>query len=344
MAKTKIISTIGPASRTETVIRKMVLLGMDVVRCNFSHASHAELTAVVKTVRLVNKKYRRRIRILGDLEGHRVRIGRLEGRKPIELRRRKTVWLTQEAVLGKGVNIPFDYRGSLKCIKKDQLIYIDDGRICLKVKAIEKKRVKTEVVVGGLLEQRKGVNIPEARLEFPRISKKDIHDIEFIVAQRFDYIAQSFVRTKRDVMEVAKLIRPRLPECKIISKIENAEGIRNIKEIIEVSDGIMIARGDMGISVPIYTIPIIQKDIIKKCNARKKFVITATQMLEHMVTNRIPTRAEVTDIANAILDGTDFVMLSAETAKGKYPVEAVKIMNQIINFTEQSSLYKKQKM
>ncbi|MFH1656123.1 MAG: pyruvate kinase [Candidatus Omnitrophota bacterium] len=340
MAKTKIICTLGPASSSETIIRKMVLLGMDVVRLNFSHASHIECKARINTVLKINKKYHRHIRILGDLEGNRVRIGRLEAKRPIQLIKRKTIWLTQDDVMGRNNIISFDYRGSLKAIKKDQFIYIDDGRIALKVRGVEKKRLKAEVVVGGLLEQRKGVNIPQARLEFPSITEKDKMDINFVISQKLDYVAQSFVRASKDVLKLRRLIKPRLPECKIISKIENPEGIKNIDEIIDVSDGIMIARGDMGISVPIYEIPIIQKRIIRKCNKKKKFVITATQMLEHMVQYRIPTRAEVTDIANAILDGTDFVMLSAETAKGKYPVEATKIMSQIINFTEKSALLK----
>ena len=341
MAKTKIICTLGPASNSETVIRKLTLLGMDVVRCNFSHGTHKTHSSAVKIVRTVNNKYRRHIRILGDLAGHRVRIGRLWKNKPIYLKKRKIIYLSQRNIIDKDNIIPFDYSGNLKVFKKDHLIFIDDGRICLKVKGVEKYRLKTEVVVGGLLESKKGINVPEAKLEFPKISKKDKKDINFIVEQKFDFIAQSFVRTKKDVLEVRKIIANRLPDCKIISKIENSEGIKNIDEILDVSDGIMIARGDMGISVPIYKIPIIQKQIIKKCNKRKKFVITATQMLEHMVENRIPTRAEVTDIANAILDGTDFVMLSGETAKGKYPVLAAGIMSKIVNFTEGSSLYKK---
>ena len=339
MAKTKIICTLGPTADTETIIRKMVLLGMDVVRLNFSHSSHADSSRRIKIVRRINKKYRRHIRILGDLEGNRIRIGRLKDRKSIQLTKRKKLYLTQEDIIGEGNLIPFDYRGDLNRIKTGQFIYIDDGRISLKVKKVQKKRLEAEVVIGGALEQRKGVNIPGACLEFPLITEKDKRDIDFAASCGLDYIAQSFVRTKQDVLELKRLIRPKLTSCKIISKIENSEGIRNIDEILDVSDGIMIARGDMGISVPIYQIPIIQKEIIKKCNKAKRFVITATQMLENMVQNRMPTRAEVTDIANAILDGTDFVMLSAETAKGRFPVEATKIMSEIINFTEKSELY-----
>lgn len=335
MARTKIICTLGPASSRETVIRKMMLAGMDVGRLNFSHGSHAEHKARLDIVRHLNKRYRRHIRILQDLEGHRIRLGRLKDGKPIALKKRQILWLIQDRdYIGKGDTASFDYMGSLKDVKAGQSIYIDDGRIALKVTGVENKKLKTEVVTDGFLAERKGINIPGGHLEFDGLSAKDREDIEFGIAHKVDYIAQSFVRDKKDVTDVRRLIKNRLPECRLISKIENRDGIRNIDRIIDASDGIMIARGDMGISIPVYEIPMVQKEIIKKCNKRKKFVITATQMLEHMVDNIMPTRAEVTDVANAILDGTDFVMLSAETASGRYPVEAVKMMNQIINFTE----------
>ena len=198
--------------------------------------------------------------------------------------------------------------------------------------------LRLKVMVGGLLKENKGVNIPGARLRFPAIAEEDKIDIQFGIENKLDYIAQSFVRNKKDILMVNSLVKRQLPDCLIIAKIECQEAIRNIDEIIQVSDGIMIARGDMGISVPIYEIPIIQKQIIKKANQAKKPVITATQMLESMTENLIPTRAEVTDVANAILDGTDFVMLSAETAVGRYPAEAVEMMNQIIKFTEDARL------
>ncbi len=338
MAKTKIICTLGPASGTETIIRKMVLLGMDVARLNFSHGSHEEHKARLDIVRTINKKYRRHIRILQDLEGHRIRIGRLKSGAPITLKKKQMLWLLQDRdYIGGGDTISFDYAGPIKDIKPGQFIYIDDGRIALKVKDREGKRLKAEVIIGGMLEERQGINMPGARLFFKGISAKDKQDIEFGVKNRVDYIAQSFIRNERDVLEVRKLVEGRLPECRIISKIENREGIRNIDSIIDASGGIMIARGDMGVSIPIYEIPMVQKSIIKKCNRKNKPVITATQMLEHMVDNMMPTRAEVTDIANAILDGTDFVMLSAETARGKYPVEAVEVMSQVINFTEKKT-------
>lgn len=341
MPRTKIICTLGPASETETIIRKMMLAGMDVVRMNFSHETYEIHKTRLETVRLLNKKYRRHIKILLDLEGNRIRVGKLKDHKPIELKKGKYIWLTNENIFGVNDLIPFDYEGKLNDIKPGNYIYIDDGTICLQVLKVEKTRLKCKVVIGGYLKENKGVNIPDANLKFPKITLKDIKDIQFGIENKVDYIAQSFVRTEEDILSVRSILNNKLPECKIIAKIESREGIKNIDRIISVSDGIMIARGDMGISVPIYEIPIIQKKIINKCNSAKKFVITATQMLESMTENHIPTRAEVNDVANAILDGSDFLMLSGETAVGKYPVEAVKMMNQIIKFTEkQKKLYR----
>jgi pyruvate kinase len=331
MVKTKIICTLGPASSSETYLRKMMLAGMDVARLNFSHGKPPELLHRIDLIRLLNAKYRRRIKLLGDLQGYRIRVGELAA--PIELKKRQILWLTQQKIKGTHGRIPFDYEGRLSTIKMGYHIFIDDGNIALEVISRAKNSLKAKVIVGGLLKEHKGVNIPEARLEFGGISQKDIQDILFCEKYGVEYIAQSFVRTKKDILDVRKLLKPG-SQCRVIAKIECREGIKNIDEIIKVSDGIMIARGDMGVSLPIYEIPIVQKMIIKKCNRAGKFVITATQMLESMTENRIPTRAEVTDVANAIIDGTDFVMLSAETAVGKYPVEAVMMMNNIIKFTE----------
>ena len=253
MAKTKIICTLGPASSTETIIRKMVLLGMDVVRLNFSHGSHEEHKARLDIVRAINKKYRRHIRILQDLEGHRIRIGRLKRGAPITLKKREMLWLVQDRdYIGGGDTISFDYVGPIKDIKPGQFIYIDDGRIALKVKGREGKRLKAEVIIGGMLEERKGINMPGARLLFKGMSAKDKQDIEFGIENRVDYIAQSFIRNERDVLEARELVEGRLPECRIISKIENREGIRNIDSIIDASDGIMITPGDLGVSIPLF--------------------------------------------------------------------------------------------
>jgi len=338
MVKTKIICTIGPASNSPTVIRKMALAGMDLVRLNFSHGNIIEHLKTIKIVRDFNKRYRRHIRILGDLEGYRIRVGRLS--YPLELKKRQTIWLVQKDIVGDKDLIPFDCNCRLKNIGLGKPIYIDDGNISLKIKRVEKNKIKAEVLSGGKLLENKGINIPGVDLEFPSLTEKDKEDLNFCIENKIDFIAQSFVRSKSDILKIKSRFFSKLPECKIIAKIENQRSLRNLESIIEVSEGIMIARGDLGICIPIYQIPIVQKTIIKKCKEKNKFVITATQMLESMKENIRPTRAEVTDVANAILDGTDFVMLSAETAVGKYPVESVKMMNQIIDFTEKSSFYK----
>jgi pyruvate kinase len=271
-----------------------------------------------------------------DLEGFRIRIGRLKGGKTRLLKNRTIVWLTNDAEAGGPRTIPFDYQGDLERIRAGQLIYIDDGNLILRVKSSSANSIKAVVVEGGVLKERKGINIPGVDLEFEGITKKDKSDIKFGIKNGVDYIALSFVRDEKDVQQAASLIKPGLPKCKIVAKIENQQAIDKIDRIIDAADGIMIARGDMGVAIPIQQVPIVQKRIIKKSNAAKKFVITATQMLEHMTEHSRPTRAEVTDVANAIIDGTDFVMLSAETAVGIFPYQSVLMMNEIIKFTEKS--------
>ena len=341
MVKTKIICTLGPSSDNRTVLRKMMLEGMDVARLNFSHGKYASHIRRISLIRELNKKYRRHIRILQDLEGFRIRVGVFKGGEDISLKKRQIVWLVQGHIIGCENVIPLDYEGSLSNIRAGQHIYIDDGKIALVVKSRENKRLKAEVVAAGVLKERKGINMPGVKISFSGLTEKDKQDIKLGIAHKVDFIAQSFVRSAKDVQAVRRIASAALPHCGIIAKIENRQGIKNIDEIIEASDGIMIARGDMGVSLPIYEIPILQKMIIKKCNTAKKFVITATQMLESMTENPRPTRAEVADVANAILDGSDYVMLSAETAVGKYPAQTVKMMNDVIKFTEQSTLYKK---
>lgn len=336
MAKTKIICTIGPASSDIKTLRRLMFCGMDVSRLNFSHGSHGEQLKRIEIIRGLNRKYRRRIRILQDLEGYRIRIGELRGQKGLPLKKRQRLILTNQKIPGGEGIVPFDYEGSLKEIKSGKHIFVDDGYIALLVKKSSAKYLETEVVVPGVLKEHKGVNIPDVNLKFKGLTDKDKADIHFGIRHRVDYIAQSFVRDAADILPIRHMIQDKLPDCKIIAKIENRQGIKNIDAIIKVSDGIMIARGDMGVSIPIYEIPVVQKEIIRKCNRAKKFVITATQMLESMTEHIRPTRAEVTDVANAILDGSDFVMLSAETAAGKYPVEAARMMNQIIKFTEEA--------
>jgi pyruvate kinase len=336
--KTKIIATLGPASSSYATLRKMYTAGLDVVRLNFSHGTHAQHLNMIEIVRKLNARYRRHIRIMQDLEGFRIRVGRFKGPKTRELKNHTTVWLSSDPQAAGPKTIPFDYTGDLNQFKPKQMIYIDDGNLALRIKEITDNSIKAEVIEGGLLKERKGINVPEAKLKFEGITEKDKKDIEFGIEHKVDYVALSFVRDENDVLKAAELIKPGLPACKIVPKIESRQAINNIDKIIEVSDGIMIARGDMGIAIPIYEVPIVQKQIIRKCNAAKKFVITATQMLEHMTFSSRPTRAEVTDVANAIIDGTDFVMLSAETAAGRFPYESVLMMNNIIKFTEKAIL------
>jgi pyruvate kinase len=336
MPKTKIIATLGPASSNYTVLRKMFAAGLNVVRLNFSHGSHKQHLDSIQLVRRINKKYRRHIRIMQDLEGFRIRVGRFKGTKTKFLKKRTVVWLSNDPQANGPKTIPLDYKGDLGRIKPKQLIYIDDGKLALRVKSAAGSSIKAEVLEGGILKERKGINIPDTDLGFEGMTKKDKKDIEFGIKHRVDYIALSFVCDENDVHKAAELVKPGLPGCQLVAKIENRRAIENIDNIIDAADGIMIARGDMGVAVPIYEVPIIQKHIIKKCNAARKYVITATQMLEHMTENSRPTRAEVADVANAIIDGTDFVMLSAETAVGLFPYQSVLMMNNIIKFTEKA--------
>lgn len=336
MPKTKIICTIGPSSSNETVLRKMMLAGMDVARLNFSHGSHETHLKAINLIRLLNKKYRRSIKILQDLEGYRIRIGRFKGSKGIELKKKQVILLTNKYASGSGNIVTFDYEGDLRDIKKGSFIYIDDGNIALIVRSHQGKCLKAEVVSGGFLKEHKGINIPDIALKFSGLKKKDKTDILFGIKNRVDYIAQSFVRSMSDIDCIRKFIGNSSPLVKLIAKIENRAGIRNISGIMSAADGIMVARGDMGVSLPIYKVPMLQKFIISQCRKRRKFVITATQMLESMAENVRPHRAEVSDVANAVIDGSDFVMLSAETAAGKYPVESVDMMNKVIKYTEES--------
>ncbi len=337
MPRTKIICTLGPASNQAAVLLKMIRAGMDIARLNFSHGTLQGHLARVRLIRGLNKKYHRQIKILGDLEGYRIRIGSFKGGQPIRIKEKQAIWLTQENILGEGGLLPFDYQGPLSKIKKGQQIYIDDGNIVLMAQACQKYRLKAQVIIGGLIKERKGINMPGVRLDFKGLTLKDKMAVDFCVKNKIDYLAQSFVRNKDDIFTLREYLKYCPHKFQLIAKIENREGIKNIDQIIKVCDGIMVARGDLGVSIPVYEVPIMQKEIIKKCNRANKFVITATQMLESMTENRRPTRAEVSDVANAILDGSDYVMLSAETAVGLYPADTVEMMHKIIKFTEKNS-------
>ncbi len=336
MAKTGIICTMGPSTRSEKIIKSLSDSGMTVARLNFSHGTFEQYEQDIALIRNVNKKYKRNIKILGDLEGHRIRIGKLKDGKPIELKKDQKLVLTNKKIIGDNKTVSIDYSGPISDLKKGLSIFIDDGNLKLVVVSVAKDSVVTTVGMDYLLKEHKGVNIPDAKLHFPEIEDHDKAHIEFAIKNKLEYIANSFVRNKSDMKFLKKAVSLEHPSCKLVAKIEDREGIDNIASILDVCDGIMVARGDMGISIPLWTVPVVQKYIIKKCRVRNKFVITATQMLESMVESPIPTRAEVSDVANAIIDGSDFVMLSAETAVGKFPEKAVAMMGNIIKFTEKN--------
>ncbi len=338
--RTKIIATIGPACADTKTLWRMVEAGVSVFRFNFSHGTLAEHERMLERVRKVQRKLHRRIGILQDLAGHRIRTGRLAGGRPVELTAGHRFALYRQPIPGDAHGVSLDYPGPFHRIRRHQMIYIDDGKIHLRVLKPSEHRLITAVVQEGALGERKGVNIPGAPLDFPAISRKDLGDLDFAIRHRIEYVAQSFVRDAADVMAVKRRLAGLLPHVQVIAKIESREGIQNIAAILRAADGIMVARGDLGISVPIYEIPILQKWLIAACNHRNKPVITATQMLEHMIDHPVPTRAEVSDVANAVIDGSDFVMLSGETAAGRYPVEAVQMMRVIIEHTERHAPFR----
>ncbi len=312
---------------------KMADRGMDVARINFSHGTHQQHQQKIDAVRQeVNKKKGYHIKILQDLAGYRIRVGHFKKAKRLE--KSAVAYMGTEQDDGSPDYIPFDYDGDIQSIKRGYNVFIEDGYFHLKVLGHVKNRLKLKVVQGGLLGQRKGINIPELKLRANIVTAKDEEDLAFGLKNGVDYVAHSFVRNKRDIKRVGDIVKSQNPRCQVIAKIENPEGVANIDGIIEACDGIMVARGDLGVTMPIHKIPIIQKYLIRRCIRNKKFVITATQMLDSMIENGRPTRAEVSDVANAILDGTDFVMLSGETAIGRYPSRSVQVMRQIIEYTE----------
>lgn len=338
--RTRIIATLGPACAETRIMSRMVEEGVSVFRFNFSHGTLADHERMLARVRIVQRSIHRRVQILQDLEGHRIRTGRLTGGLAVGLKVGQRFTLYRQHRPGGTDGVSLDYRGPFHLIPRRQMIYIDDGKIHLEVVRVTEQAVVTRVVQEGMLGEHKGVNIPGAPLDFPPISEKDASDLEFAVRHRIEYVAQSFVRDTQDVLEVKRRIVHRLPHCQIIAKIENQEGIKNVASILRVANGLMVARGDLGISLPIYEIPILQKWLIAACNHLKKPVITATQMLEHMVDHPFPTRAEVSDVANAVIDGSNFVMLSAETAVGRYPVETVRMMRTVIEHTERHAPFR----
>ncbi|MDR3196152.1 MAG: pyruvate kinase [Endomicrobium sp.] len=332
MNKIGIVCTMGPAIRSLEILKSLADSGMAIVRLNFSHGTFAEHEKDIALVRTLNERYKKDIKILADLEGHRIRVGKIEGGK-VELKKGQQLILTNKDIVGNSKEISIDYLNPLTDITKGLTIFIDDGNLALKVLSSKEDEVVTEVQTDYVLKTHKGVNIPDAKLRFKPLEDKDREGLLFALGQNVDCVANSFVRDAADMQPIIDVVKEQKAKCELVAKIEDMSGINNIDEILDVVEGIMVARGDMGVSLPVYSVPVMQKYIIKKCKARDKFVITATQMLESMIKNPVPTRAEVSDVANAVLDGTDYTMLSAETSVGLYPEKAVAMMGNVIKYT-----------
>ena len=336
MKKTKVVCTMGPNTNDKELMRKLIRNGMDVARFNFSHGDHAEQKSRMDLLKELREEEHSNVAILLDTKGPEIRTGLLKDGKKIMLEAGKKFTLTTEEVAGDENIVSISYPGLINDVSRGKTILIDDGLIGLKVVEKKEKELICEIINGGELGERKGVNVPNVPIRLPAITEKDKEDIKFGAEQGIDFIAASFVRNAECILEIRAYLKSLgAPFIPIIAKVENSEGIDNIDEIIRAADGVMVARGDLGVEIPAEEVPYLQKMIIQKCNSHFKTVITATQMLDSMMRNPRPTRAEVTDVANAIYDGTDVVMLSGETANGKYPLEALKMMVKIAERTEQ---------
>jgi len=334
MRKTKIVCTIGPATKEVETLKQLILAGMNVARINFSHGSYEDQKVYIDAVKKAREELNMPVALLLDTQGPEIRTGVLE-QMPIELKAHDIFTLVNEDIVGNKQRVSISYKELYKDIKEGAQILIDDGKIELQVKEIKGKDVVCEVTNGGMLGNRKSINLPGTHVNLPSLKEKDIQDLKDGCREDFDFIAASFIRTKDDVLQIRKVLDENNGKnIKIISKIENQEGIDNLDEIIEVSDGIMVARGDLGVEIPFYEVPIMQKKFIQKCNNAGKMVITATQMLDSMTENPNPTRAEISDVANAIFDVTGAIMLSGESAMGKHPVKCVETMNEIATAVE----------
>lgn len=334
--RTKIVCTIGPSTNTLEGIEGLVKSGMNVARLNFSHGTHEDHQKVIDMIRATARKYKYSIPILMDLQGPKIRVGQMkDGGQPVETG--SYVTLTPEDVEGSSSLIPIDYEFLAKDAQEGDSILLDDGLLEFKIVKVENGEITARVINGGLLKSRKGVNLPGLKLSISSITEKDYADLEFGIKAGVDLVALSFVRKAEDVQELVSKIRAGGSNAGVIAKIEKPEALDVIDEIIEEVDGIMVARGDLGIEIPSERVPMVQKKIIDSCRRAGKPVITATQMLDSMIVNPRPTRAESSDVANAILDGTDAIMLSGETAAGKFPFEAVRVMDRICRSVEENS-------
>lgn len=331
--KTKIIATVGPACASPQKIAKLISAGVDVFRFNFSHGNHQEHKKVIELIHAYNRKNKTHISVMADLSGPKIRVGEIPDGKRFLKQGERVIFTTNKKQEG-DEKIFVNYAHLAKEVKAGERVLLDDGKLELKVISTDRKEnITLRVIYGGFLSSRKGVNLPQSKLSVSAMTPKDKTDLKFALAQSANWVALSFVRTAKDILDLKKLIKDN-NKTKVIAKIEKPEAVKNIDEIIAVSDAIMVARGDLGVEIPLERVPIIQKLIVQKCAEASKPVIIATQILESMIQNPNATRAEVTDIANAVIDGADALMLSGETSVGKYPVEAVRMMNRVLQHTE----------
>ena len=334
--RTKIVATVGPACDTYDKLLALVKAGVNVFRLNFSHGAYESKLQIIEYIRQINKEEPYNIAILGDLQGPKLRVGDLEGGS-LELKEGDEIILTTEKMVGTKDKIYVSYKNLATDVKPGERIFFDDGKMEVELKKIlNDKEVLIRVSLGGTLLPKKGVNLPDSALTMPSLTEKDLTDLNFIIENNLDWVALSFVRKAIDIIELKKILTDRKSKIKVIAKIEMPEALKNIRDIIVESDGVMVARGDLGVELPVEQVPIIQKEIIRKCMHRAKPVIVATQMMESMMERTKPNRSEVTDVANAVLEGADAVMLSGETAMGDYPTMVVEMMSKIILEVEKS--------
>jgi pyruvate kinase len=333
---TKIIATIGPACNNKETLKKMIQEGIDVCRLNFSHSKYEEHEQVIKIIKELNKELGTNIAILADLQGPKLRIGEVEN-NAVNLVNGSTLKFTSKKCIGTAECVYMSYERLPLDVKAGEIILVDDGKIKLEVIDTNKKdEVTTRVISGGILSSKKGVNLPNTKVSLPSLTEKDIEDANFVLDFDIDWLALSFVRSATDIIDLKEIIKKKKKKTRIIAKIEKPEALKDIDNIIEMTDGIMVARGDLGVETPFDQVPVLQKQIVQKCIYHSKPVIIATQMMESMITNFRPTRAEATDVANAVVEGADALMLSGETSVGKYPVGVIKCMQQVIHATEGS--------
>lgn len=332
--KTKIVATMGPATEHIDVLENMFKAGLDICRINFSHGGYEAVQHIIDNIRKLNKKLDRHVGILGDLQGPKLRIGVMKD-KSAELVAGEQITITTVECEGTAEKIFITYPQFPQDVKVGENVLIDDGKLTLKVLSTNQKdEVKCVIIAGGTLTSKKGVNLPNTKISLPCLTPKDLQDLNFALENNFDWIGLSFVRNATDIIELKDIIRAKKKNTRVIAKIEKPEAIEQIDQIIELTDGLMVARGDLGVELPMEQVPLLQKMMVSKCINASKPVIIATQMMESMITNYTPTRAEVNDVANAVLDGADAVMLSAETSVGKYPVKVVEYMRRIITQIE----------